>query len=61
MRSVCISYNFSARQIFDAYEPRTDADVARFIDRLTQDRTASPASEIRAIRLYENGTSEALE
>ena len=61
MRSVCISYNFSARSIFDAYEPRTDADVARFIDQLTQDRTASPASEIRAIRLYENGTSEALE
>ncbi len=61
MRSVCISYNFSARQIFDAYEPRTDADVARFRDRLTQDRTASPGSEIRAIRLYENGTTEALE
>lgn len=61
MKSVCISYNFSARQIFDAYEPRTDSDISRFIDRLTQDRTASPASEIRAIRLYENGTAEALE
>ena len=61
MKSVCISYNFSTRSIFDAYEPRTDSDISRFIDRLTQDRTASPASEIRAIRLYENGTSEALE
>ena len=61
MRSVCISYNFSTRSIFDAYEPRTDSDVSRFIDRLTQDRTASPASEIRAVRLYENGTTEALE
>jgi hypothetical protein len=61
MKSVCISYNFSARSIFDAYEPRTDSDVTRFRDRLAQDRTASPTSEIRAIRLYENGTSEALE
>ena len=61
MRSVCISYNFSARQIFDAYEPNNEQDIARFRDRLTQDRTASPTSEIRAVRLYENGTSEALE
>lgn len=61
MRSVCISYNFSTRSIFDAYEPRTDSDISRFIDRLTQDRTASPTSEIRAVRLYENGSSEALE
>jgi len=61
MKSVCISYNFSTRSIFDAYEPRTDSDVTRFRDRLAQDRTASPASEIRAVRLYENGTSEALE
>ena len=61
MKSVCISYNFSTRSIFDAYEPRTDSDISRFIDRLTQDRTASPASEIRAFRLYENGTAEALE
>ena len=61
MKSVCISYNFSARKIFDAYEPRTDSDVTRFRDRLAQDRTASPASEIRAVRLYENGNMETLE
>ena len=61
MKSVCISYNFSSRQLFDVYEPRTDSDVTRFRDRLAQDRTASPASEIRAVRLYENGTAEALE
>ena len=61
MKSVCISYNFSSRQLFDVYEPRTDSDVTRFRDRLAQDRTASPTSEIRAVRLYENGNSEALE
>jgi hypothetical protein len=61
MKSVCISYNFSTRSIFDAYEPNNEKDISRFIDRLTQDRTASPASEIRAFRLYENGTAEALE
>ena len=61
MKSVCISYNFSARQIFDAYEPNNEQDITRFRDRLTQDRTASPASEIRAIRLYENGHSEKIE
>ena len=61
MKSVCISYNFSARQIFDAYEPNNKQDITRFRDRVAQDRTASPGSEIRAIRLYENGTTEALE
>ncbi len=61
MRSVCISYNFSTRSIFDAYEPNNEQDITRFRDRVAQDRTASPGSEIRAIRLYENGTTEALE
>ena len=55
-----ISYNFSARQIFDAYEPNNEQDITRFRDRLTQDRTGSPACDIRAFRLYENGTSEEL-
>lgn len=61
MRSVCISYNFSACQIFDAYVPNSEKDISKFIDRLKQDRIASPASEIRAFRLYENGKAEALE
>ena len=61
MKSVCISYNFTSRQISDEYAPKNEKDVSRFLNRLAQDRTASPASEIRAIRLYENGTSEALE
>ena len=42
MRSVCISYNFSTRSIFDAYEPNNEQDITRFRDRVAQDRTASP-------------------
>jgi hypothetical protein len=61
MKSVCISYNFSSRQLFDVYEPKSEKDVTKFLNRVAQDRTASPGSEIRAIRLYENGTTEALE
>lgn len=61
MRSVCISYNFSTRSIFDAYEPNNEKDISRFIARVAQDRTASPASEIRAFRLFEDGSSEVIE
>ena len=61
MRSVCISYNFSTRSIFDAYEPNNEQDITRFRDRVAQDGTASPASEIRAFRLFEDGSSEVIE
>ena len=60
MRSVCISYNFSSRQLFDVYEPKSEKDVTKFLNRVAQDRTGSPACDIRAFRLYENGTSEEL-
>lgn len=61
MKSVCISYNFTSRQISDEYAPKNEKDVSRFLNRLAQDRTASPASEIRAFRLFEDGSSEVIE
>lgn len=58
MKSVLISYNFTSLQINDEHIPKKDTDVSRFLKRLAQDQAASPASEIRAFRLFENGSSE---
>ena len=61
MKSVCISYNFSSRQLHDEYVPVTDKDVTRFMNRFKQDKVNSPASDLKAFRLYEDGRMEKLE
>jgi len=45
----------------DLYRPQTDKDISRFMKRLKNDRTESPASDIKAFRVYENGNMETLE
>jgi hypothetical protein len=61
MKSVIFSYNFASETQHDLYRPQTDKDISRFMKRLKNDRTESPASDIKAFRVYENGNMETLE